>query len=432
VYGLAWYAMLRGDSFLAHQHLKNAVKLAGALGAPFFEASGSLALAQILLRSGDACAADRELARAVEIGARLNNRLLDFMTLLCRATLSLESGQHGAALAYLREAFAIARRRKIMHAMWCEPRQLARLCQLALESNIEPDFVRHLIKQRRLIPDPPPYALPGWPWPCRIRVFGGFHMESLDAPRLASARGRGRPLELVQVLVALGGERVKLERLAAALWPHVDREDAHRSLNTTLHRLRALPGMDAMLVVTAGEAALDRRLVWTDAWAFASACAQIHALEGVEQRVAPLDELLRLTRLALSHYRGPLLAGETKAAWVTRPRHEYRDTLVRLVTSAGQALERASRIEEVIELYQGACDCEPSFEPLCFRLMHALNRAGRATEAIESYQRHRIARGGETERAPSAQIQDLHRMLLAKVSAEVPQGVPSTEVARIK
>jgi len=426
VYGLAWYAMLRGDSFLAHQHLKNAVKLAGVLGAPFLEASGGLALAQVLLRSGDSSGADRELARAVELGAKLKNRLLDFMTYLCRATLALEGGKREAALEFLRQGFSIARRRKIMHVLWFEPRQLARLCQLALESNIEPDYVRHLIKQRRLLPDPPPYALPDWPWRCRIRVLGAFHLECVDSPRSAKPRGGGRPLELLQALVAFGGERVKLERLAAALWPHVDRDYAHRSLNTTLHRLRALPGMEATVVVTAGEASLDRRFVWTDAWAFASACDEIRALGTAAEHKPPPDGLLRLTHLALSYYRGPLLAEKTKAAWVSRPRHEYRDHLVRLVTAAGQAAERVSRIDEVIELYRRGCECEPSFEPLCFRLMLMLNRADRAAEAIEAYQRHRVARAGEADHAPSAQIQDLYRMLLAKVNPESPlSGIPT-------
>jgi LuxR family maltose regulon positive regulatory protein len=426
VYGLAWYAMLRGDGFLAHQHLKNAMSLAGALGAPFLEAAGSLALAQTLLRSGDAAAADAELSRAIETGAGLKNRLLDFMTLLCRAVVALERGERPAALGYLREGFGIARQRKIMHSMWSEPRQLARLCQLALEAHIEPDYVRHLIRQRRLLPDPPPYALAGWPWRGRIRVLGAFHLETSEVPRPAKARGGGRPLELLQALVALGGERVKLERLAAALWPRVDRDYAQRSLNTTLHRLRSLPGMDGMVLVVGGEAALDRRLVWTDTWAFAAACDEIRALGAAAERDAPPDELLRLTRLALSYYRGPLLAGETQAAWVNRPRLEYRDTLARLVTEAGKAAERASRTEELIELYTRGCECEPTFEPLCYRLMLALNRADRATEALEAYQRHRVARSGEPDSAPSAQIQDLYRVVLAKVNpASLEAGLKS-------
>jgi LuxR family transcriptional regulator, maltose regulon positive regulatory protein len=419
VYGLAWYAMLRGDGFLAHQHLKNAVKLAGALGAPFLEAAGCLALAQTLLRSGDASGAQRELARAIQIGARLKNRLLDLMTLLSRANLALESGEREAALELLRAGFAIARRRKILHVLWLEPRQVARLCQLALEANIEPDFVRHLIGQRRLLPDPPPYGLTSWPWHCRVRVLGPFHLETAESPRAAKARGGGRPIELLQALVALGGEQVKLERLAATLWPRIDEDYQQRSLNTTLHRLRALPGMDSIVVVEAGEASLDRRLVWTDAWAFASVCEQIRSLGTSSDRKAPPDELLRLTRLALGYYRGPLLSGETATAWVARLREEYRDTLVRLVTTAAQAAERAGRIEEAIDLYARGCACEPTSEPLCYRLMLLLNRVNRVSEAIEAYQRHRAACSGAPEcPAASTQLKDLHRLLQGRVNPE--------------
>lgn len=418
VYGFAWYAMLRGDGFLAHQHLKNAVKLAGALGAPFLEAAGCLALAQTLLRSGDAPGAQRELARAIEIGARLKNRLLDLMMLLSRAHLALEAGDRGSALELAREGFAIARRRKILHVLWLEPRHLARLCQLALEANIEPDFVRHLISQRRLLPEPPPYGLSGWPWHCRVRVLGSFQLETAEAPRAAKARGGGRPLELLQALVALGGEHVKLERLAATLWPRIDKDYQQRSLNTTLHRLRALPGMDAIVIVEAGEASLDRRLVWTDAWGFASVCEQIRALGTGNERKAPPQELLRLTRLALGYYRGPLLSGESELGWVTRLRGEYRDTLVRLVTTAVQAIERAGSMEDAIELNKAGCACEPTHEPLCYRLMILLNRANRVEEAVEAFQRHRITCSADPDcPPPSAQIQDLHRLLLGPLNS---------------
>ncbi len=431
IYGLAWYAMLRGEGFLAHQHLKNAVSLANTLGAPFLEAAGGLALAHTLLRSGDRAAAERELERAIDIGARLKNRLLDFMTFLCRAILALESGERAAALDYLRAGFALARQRKIMHTLWFEPRQLARLCELALEANIEPDYVRHLIRRRGLLPDPPPYALAGWPWRLRIRVLGAFHLESSEAVRQEKKRGGGRPLELLQALVALGGERVKLERLAAALWPHVDPEDAHRSLNTTLHRLRSLPGMEGMVAVAGGVASIDRNLVWTDTWAFAAACEAIRALgAGTGRGAPPAEELLRLARQALAWYRGPLLAGESVGEWARRLRREYCETLVRIVTAAGQAADRVSRTDEAVELYTRACECEPAHEPLCYRLMLTLNRAHRAAEAVEAYQRHRAARSGERDAAPSTQIQDLYRVVLAKVSPEShesnPPATPST------
>lgn len=418
VYGLAWYANLRGDGFLAHQHLKSAVKLAGALGAPFLEAAGSLALAQTLLRSGDASGAQRELSRAVEIGAGLKNRLLDLMTLLSRANLALESGEREAALDLLREGFAIARRRKIMHVMWLEPRQLARLAQLALEANIEPDFVRHLILKRRLLPDPPPYALPGWPWHCRIRVLGGFQLESAEAPRSVKTAGGNRQFELLQALVALGGEHVKLERLASAVWPHKDKDYQQRSLNTTLHRLRAIAGLESLVLVEGGEAALDRRLVWTDTWAFTAVCDEARALGANRERNAPAEDLMRLAQLALGYYRGPLLAGESKA-WIRQPQSDYRDTLVRLVTTAAQAAERAGRVDEAIDLYLRGGACEPTSEPLCYRLMLLLNRADRVAEAIEAYQRHRSACQGDSGHPPpSAQIRDLERLLQSRLSPD--------------
>lgn len=379
VYGLAWFAMLRGDGFLAHQHLKTVVQAAGELGAPFFDGIGRVALAQVLSRGGDTEGANREIARALEIAAKLNNRLLDFMVLLCQATLA--RGERDRAVERLRQAMAIGRRRRIMHVLWWEQAQMATLCQLALEADIEPDYVRHLIQRRRLLPDPPPYELAGWPWRYRIRVFGAFHFETTDASTLRRSRDPGRPIELLQALVAFGGEGVKLERLAAALWPRVDPDYAHRSLNTTLHRLRALLGSDTAVLVAGGAASLDRRSIWTDAWAFTQACGRVRKLKDAGEAAVELEELLRAAHRALSLYRAPLLADESEAAWASQPRKEYRDTLVGAVSAAGQAAARAGRPADALELYRRGLDCEPGLEALQRLHESALMKAAVASGA---------------------------------------------------
>jgi DNA-binding SARP family transcriptional activator len=151
-------------------------------------------------------------------------------------------------------------------------------------------------------------------------------------------------------------------------------------------------------------------------------CRDLRSLGTTAGRESSLEAQLHLTHLALSYYRGPLLDGETEAAWVNRPRAEHRDALVRLLTAAAQAAERAGQVEEVIELYRRGCEVEPAFEPLCYRLMLVLNRADRIAEAVEAYQRHRVACGGEAGSAASSQILDLYRMLLAKLNRDNSRG----------
>jgi len=122
-----------------------------------------------------------------------------------------------------------------------------------------------------------------------------------------------RPLELLSALIALGGEHVRIERLADALWPHVDSDYAHRSFNTTLHRLREWLGDDTAVTVEGGEVALNRRLVWLDTWAFEQAARNAQTLCGTGDLEKRRGEFLAATEEALTLYRGPLLGTDVDA-----------------------------------------------------------------------------------------------------------------------
>jgi LuxR family transcriptional regulator, maltose regulon positive regulatory protein len=412
-YAMAWHAMLRGELYVALQQLKTAVRTATELGAPFFEVVGGLALAQVLQASGSEAAADRELARTLEIAGRLKNRLLDFMCHLCRAAIAIGRGREEEALAPLREGFAIARERGMMHWLWWEPRLAAEFCRVAFAADIEREFLRHLIQRRGLLPDPPPYLVPEWPWRWRIRALGPLRVESAAAEPVKGGKAV-RPLELLSALVAFGGEQVRIERLADALWPRVDSDYAHRSFNTTLHRLREWLGDDAAVVVEGGEVALNRRLVWLDTWAFEQAARNVQALcsaAGLEARksgfLAAMDEALTL-------YRGPLLGTDVDAAWATERRERYRASLVRLVTAAAQVAEKLRWSEEMIEICRRAFECEPLSDALCRRLMNALAQAGRAAEAGEVFLAFRTTLQALQRGEPSAATVDLYKRISAE------------------
>jgi DNA-binding SARP family transcriptional activator/tetratricopeptide (TPR) repeat protein len=412
-YATAWHAMLRGDLFVAHQHLKTAARAATELGAPFVQVIAGLALTQVLQRSGNETAAERELGRTLEITERLKNRLLDFMAYMCRATLAIGKGCNDETLQLLRVGFAIGRERGVMHYLWWESRVAAELCRVAFAAGIEPDYLRHLVQQRGLLPDPPPYFIAEWPWRWRVRAFGAFNVESATAKAVRVTKRAVRPLELLAALVACGGEGVKIERLADALWPRVDSDYAHRSFNTTLHRLREYLGDDAAVLVRGGEVSLNRRLAWLDTWAFEQGVKEVQAVcsaPDVKERHSELASSLERT---LALYRGPLLQSEPDAAWAVAARERYRAMLLRVVTAAVQVAEKCGWAEETIEFYGRALECEPLSDGLCRRLMVALKQAGRNAEAIEVFQRYRMTLRAVQNAEPSRVIQDVYRTLLA-------------------
>jgi DNA-binding SARP family transcriptional activator len=288
------------------------------------------------------------------------------------------------------------------------------LCQRALQADIETEYVRRLIVRRNLMPDPPPYSLPGWPWRWRIQVLGrfAFNAGSPAAPGgAAGSKAAGRPVDLLQALVALGAERVKLERLGDALWPHVDSDYALRSLNTTLHRLRKLLSDDTAVLLQTGELSLSRRHFWLDTWAFEQSADAALALCAAGQGAQQAEQLLRDTHQALAHYHGPLLADLTDAAWAIAPRERFRLRLQRLLTTVCETLGPALGVDVTVDLCRRALECEPLSEPICRRLMQVLNGAGRGAEAIEVYQRSRTLIRAELKAEPSAATQELYQSI---------------------
>ncbi len=411
-YAAAWFAILQGDVFLAHRHLKLAVGTASELGLPFFEVVAGIGLSQVLFDSGDEQGALQEMTRARQIAGKLRNKLLDLTLLMSRAHLALR-GPEAEALSLLRAALALGREHGLMHFPWWQPRKIAELCQKALEADIEPDYVRQLILWRELAPARPPYQLNTWPWRFRIEALGNFRLTRLRQAACSNAKRAGRPLDLLKVLVANGGEGVKLERAAEALWPHVDNDYAIRSLTTALHRLRKDLGDDSVVLVKSGELSLNRRYFWLDTWAFEQASDRALALASAARTPEQAQALVGATRAALIYCRGTLLADDAQCAWTVAPRERFRSQLLRLLTTVGAILEKHGLVEDLINMYRQALESDSLNEALYRRLMLSLMNAKRPHEASEVYQCCRVIFRAEQQSDPSVATQELYRSLFA-------------------
>ena len=159
-----------------------------------------------------------------------------------------------------------------------------------------------------------------------------------------------RPLELLQVLVAHGGERVPEERVTEALWPRIDGDSAHRSFTSTLHRLRKLLGEDRAVVLHEGKLTLDPRFFWIDTWALERLSAQVDAACKEGAAPAAPGEVERLGARLLELYRGPFLGSETADAWSLRPRERLRGRFTRSLGQLGRYWELAGRPERAREV----------------------------------------------------------------------------------
>jgi DNA-binding SARP family transcriptional activator len=122
---------------------------------------------------------------------------------------------------------------------------------------------------------------------------------------------------LLKCLVAQGARTIPETRLADALWPDLDGDEALNSLAINVHRLRRLLGHSEAIVYQGRSIGLNPQCVWCDVAAFERRLEASAAAKGAGERDA-------LWTSALALYRGDLLPDEESAPWVIPIRERLR------------------------------------------------------------------------------------------------------------
>lgn len=238
------------------------------------------------------------------------------------------------------------------------PAVVAQLAAAALAQGAERHFVQTLVRQRRL-PAPQP-DLADWPWPLRIHALGGFGVWLDDVPLDFGARPQKKPLDLLRLLVARGPAPLDTSAILDALWPDAEGDRAKASFDMAVLRLRKLLGQDEALRLDQGQLALNRGLVWVDAWAWA-----------VGQ---PLT------------YAGPLFGTAAPELPWAAAREALHGLYLRRCHAQGQTLEREGRWPQALALYEEALKQDTLDEALhrgAIRCHLALGEAAAARRAYE-------------------------------------------------
>src|SRR5437762_9577653 len=228
---------------------------------PDFRARLAQARAAIGDRDGAMCAIDEAIALAppFERGEFEQRREL------LQIEADINAGETHRASVGLASVLAQYRARGQFVFMRSRPDLAARLANFALEHGIETGFVLALIERNALTA--PADAGSAWPFRLRVRVLRGFELVRDGQPMRFTGKAQQRPLDLLKLVVALGGHNVDISQLMAALWPDADGAAAKASFDTTLFRLRKLLDVDDALVLAAGKLSLAGSVAWTDVWA---------------------------------------------------------------------------------------------------------------------------------------------------------------------
>ncbi len=288
-------------------------------------------------------------------------------------------------LATLTRAFAIGRENGYDFGPmpYCCGDMMSRLAMLALAHDIDAPFARGIVRRYGL--PAPAGAGEQWPWPIRIRTLGRFAIERDDAPAAAPRKESRKPLDLLKLLIALGGQAVPVARLCAALWPEAQGDAARNSFDNALHRLRKLLGGDRHVQLKAGGLGLDGASCWTDLGALERCLAELDAL----QPDAPAAAVSACVDRALALYQGEFLAGDEELPDVLAARTRIQARFIRQMAAAGARLETLGQTAEAARLYRRIVEQQPLAEDMHRRLITCLLVLGQRAEAYEVYRRCR-------------------------------------------
>jgi DNA-binding SARP family transcriptional activator len=219
-------------------------------------------------------------------------------------------------------------------------------------------------------------------------------------------------MELLKVLVALGGQNVRSDQLADALWPRVDADYAHKSFTTTLHRLRRIFDDDEALTLRDTRLSLEPKLVWVDTWALDQLLSELDsALREPRARAEPV--LRALTDEALALYRGPYLPDESEQPSYIACREQIRGKLLRCLTRVARWWEDNGMPEAAIDCYQRCIDADGLCEAFYRNLMLCYQRRGERTEALATYERLRTVLSTRLKVMPAPETQAVYTALLS-------------------
>lgn len=400
----AWIGVASRDPAAVLEHIPRAIELFDQVGSSLQRQGQRNPLHWAYAELGDRPQTMRRIEelRAVSraVGYPLCAELFCEFSL---AHLALKEQDRAQAQNHLRKALRISREQQF--GCWTQwfGSWMPEMCAEALRAEIEPDYVRGLIREYRWAP--PSEQIDDWPWPVRVRVLGNFDLE-LDGKRIEYSRKTPRKLlALLKALIAFGGQEVPVQILIDALWPQEEGDAANESFNAAVHRLRVLLGDPGILTQSGRSLSIDSRRCWVDAWAFESALS-------AHGEVRP-DAAGR----ALSLYRGAFLQQENDDAWAIPMRERLRARFIQVVDRQGQLFEQDHRMDDAIECYLRGLEADDLVERFYQRVMHCYLVLGRPAEGLGVYRRMRQTLSVTLGLSPSPESDSLYKQLLTPASS---------------
>lgn len=401
----AWLALTEGASHVALDRIDLALDAATRCGVPYFRGICLLMAADINVDCQRFDEARAFVERVAEAVAATGNNMLTWFACLMRARVAVATGDAAAALPELREGLRIGREHGYQHFYYWPRETLSALFAVALENDIEVDYVHTLILHNKMSPPRAAPAPANWPWAVRVFTLGRWRVEVDGAPLTFVGKVQKTPLKLLKALIAFGGSDVSEQTVIDALWPDADGDAARQTLATTLSRLRKLVGGNAIIRQDA-RLSINAEFVWSDI----AALRALHLLQERDER--------RVLRDIKDLYRGRFLVDDDDAHWATPMRERiHKLTIATLVQVARKALV-AERHDDAISACEQGIDLDETAEPLYVSALQAFAAVGRTSDAVKLYRQCQQVLATHLGTVPSHETQTAYQAVLARTASE--------------
>ncbi len=237
---LQWKAfglVLTGNVQRADETIAKATRLREKAGGPFFTAFHNILAGAVYTRIKNFEKARICLENGLAISRTISSTYLTICALFNLSYFKYESENPEAALDDLEAGLSLMKINGYNHFWSWEPVMMTSLLSVAVTRDIEKSFSQSLAKTRLHLN----FSEDGEPFPLlKFKLMDSFELSISGKVILQSKDFTPFQRELLGLLITAKGQRIPQERIQLELWPESTPDNARKSFDTLLTRLRQL------------------------------------------------------------------------------------------------------------------------------------------------------------------------------------------------
>ena len=246
----------------------------------------------------------------------------------------------------------------------------------------------------------------------RVYTLGRFTLVRDGQPLRYARKSPAKPLQLLKALIASGGRQIGVVNLASILWPDKEGDQAQRTFDTTLHRLRKYLGDDTCLLMEDGRLTLNSERVWVDVWECERQMTKLRGLLSHHINPDVTAEISQCADRLIRYYQGHFLSREQSSCWSVSMEERLRSRYIHAMLALGNFWEQQGLPAKAIVCYQKGIEVDDLVETFYQRLILCLAGVGRQPEAIASYRQCVHVLGVVLGLQPTKETQSIYQSVL--------------------